>query len=147
MRRWRRRHPSADVARQIGDLWKRALGAVAATGYRVDPALTPLEQAQAVAPRLPVAARPLKSLAAVATAATFAPPDEVAELVQMQIAGEPGPRRWCRQVERIAADSMTAGGRLRRYFTVWTLSAAPGPPGFSRRSRGCRRDGRRRARR
>jgi len=109
VRRWRRRHPSPDIARQTSDLWNRAIGAVAATGYRVDPALTPLEQAQAVAPRLPVA-----------TAATFAPPDEVAELVQMQIAGEPGPRRWCRQVERIATDSMTAGGRVRRYFTVWT---------------------------
>ncbi|MET0323748.1 MAG: DUF3488 and transglutaminase-like domain-containing protein [Ilumatobacteraceae bacterium] len=120
VRRWRRRHPSADVARQTSDLWKRAIGAVAATGYRVDPALTPIEQANAVAPRLPVAARPLKSLAAVATAATFAPPDEVAELVPMQIPGEPGPRRWCRQVERIATDSMTVGGRIRRYFTVWT---------------------------
>jgi transglutaminase-like putative cysteine protease len=120
VRRWRRRHPSPDLARQTSDLWDRAIGAVAATGYRVDPALTPLEQAQAVAPRLPVAARPLKSLAAVATAATFAPPDEVADLVQMQIAGEPGPRRWCRQVERIATDSMTAGGRVRRYFSVWT---------------------------
>ena len=76
--------PRADVARQISDLWNRALGAVEATGLRVDPALTPLEQARAVAPRLPVAARPLKSLAAVATAATFAPPDEVAELVAPQ---------------------------------------------------------------
>ncbi len=33
VRRWRRRHPSADVARQIADLWERALGAVA--GHRV----------------------------------------------------------------------------------------------------------------
>ena len=89
-------------------------------GFRLDPTLTPLEQARAAAPRLPVAARPLKSLAEVATAATYAPPDEVAELVQPMIAGEPGPRRWCRQVERVAADSMTAGGRLRRYFTVWS---------------------------
>ena len=50
VRRWRRRHPSADVARQIGDLWERALGAVEATGFRVDPTLTPLEQARAVGP-------------------------------------------------------------------------------------------------
>jgi hypothetical protein len=33
--------------------------------------------------------------------------------------GDPGPHRWCRQVERVAADYMTAGGRFRRYFTVW----------------------------
>ena len=81
--------------------------------------LTPLELARSAAPRLPVAARPLRSLAEVTTTATYAPPDEVEELVHPLIATEPGPRRWCRQVERIAADSMTTGGRLRRYFTVW----------------------------
>ena len=66
-----------------------------------------------------MAARPLKSLAEAATAATYATDEEVAHLGDAQAAGEPGPRRWCRQVERIAADSMTTGGRLRRYFTVW----------------------------
>ncbi len=71
------------------------------------------------APRLPVAARPLKSLAAVATAATYATPDEVAELAAPPHLGDPGPSRWCRQIEHIAADSMTTGGRIRRYFTVW----------------------------
>ena len=71
------------------------------------------------APRLPVAARPLKSLAAVATAATYATPDEVAELAAPHQPGEPGPSRWCRQIEHIAADSMTTAGRIRRYFTVW----------------------------
>ncbi len=120
VRRWRRRHPSADVARQVAVLWERALGAIQATGFRIDPTLTPVEQARAAAPRLPVAARPLRSLADVATAATYAPLEEVEELVQPMMAGEPGPRRWCRQVERVAADSMTAGGRLRRYFTVWS---------------------------
>jgi transglutaminase-like putative cysteine protease len=120
VRRWRRHHPPADVARHIGDLWRRALGALEATGFRVDPSLTPNEQARAAAPRLPVAARPLKSLAAVATAATYATPDEVAELTTPPHPGEPGPDRWCRQIEHIAEDSMTAGGRIRRYFTVWT---------------------------
>ena len=71
---WRRRHPNADLAGQMVDLWQRALGAVAATGYHPNPTLTPLEQARAAAPRLPVAARPLRSLAAVATAATTRPP-------------------------------------------------------------------------
>ncbi len=120
VRRWRRAHPSADVPRQIAALWRRALGAVEATGYRVDPTLTPLEQARAVSPRLPVAARPLRSLAEVATAATYATPDEIAHLADPQLTGEPGPRRWCRQVERIAEDAMTTSGRIRRYFTVWS---------------------------
>ena len=119
VRKWRRAHPPADPARQMTTLWRRALGAVEATGCRVDPTLTPLEQARAVSPRLPVAARPLKSLAEAATAATYATDEEVRHLGDAQAAGEPGPRRWCRQVERIAADSMTTGGKLRRYFTVW----------------------------
>jgi transglutaminase-like putative cysteine protease len=119
VRKWRRAHPPSDPARQMTTLWWRALGAVEATGCRVDPTLTPLEQARAVSPRLPVAARPLKALAEVATAATYATDEEVRHLGDGQAAGEPGPRRWCRQVERIAADSMTTGGKLRRYFTVW----------------------------
>jgi transglutaminase-like putative cysteine protease len=119
VRKWRRAHPPSDPARQMTTLWWRALGAVEATGCRVDPSLTPLEQARAISPRLPVAARPLKSLAEAATAATYATDDEVRHLGDGQAAGEPGPRRWCRQVERIAADSMTTGGKLRRYFTVW----------------------------
>jgi hypothetical protein len=55
----------------------------------------------------------------VATAATSAPTEEILPLADPHLTGEPGPRRWCRQVERIAEDSMTATGRLRRYFTVW----------------------------
>jgi hypothetical protein len=66
-----------------------------------------------------VAARPLRSLALAATAAAYAPPGEVESLVRPGHDGEPGPQRWCRQVERVAADSMTTGGRLRRYFTIW----------------------------
>src|SRR4051812_37287877 len=119
VRRWRRAHPPADVSRQMSTLWRRALGAVEATGCRIDSSLTPLEQARAVSPRLPVAARPLRSLAEVATAATYGTAEEVKRLADAQVAGEPGPRRWCRQVERIATDSMTTGGRLRRYFTIW----------------------------
>jgi transglutaminase-like putative cysteine protease len=119
VRWWRRRRPSADVARQMIDLWQRALGAVAATGFHPDPSMTPVEQARAAAPRLPVAARPLRSLAVVATAAAYAPPGEVESLIRPGHDGEPGPQRWCRQVERVAADSMTAGGRFRRYFTIW----------------------------
>ena len=119
VRWWRRRRPSADVAGQMIELWRRALGAVTATGFHPDPSLTPLEQARAAAPRLPVAARPLRSLASVATAAAFAPPGEVESLLHVDSEGEPGPQRWCRQVERVAVDYMTAGGRFRRYFTIW----------------------------
>jgi hypothetical protein len=103
----------------MADLWQRALGAVVATGFHADPSLTPLEQARAAAPRLPVAARPLRSLAVVATAAAYAPADQLESVIGPEHDGDPGPHRWCRQVERVAADYMTAGGRFRRYFTVW----------------------------
>jgi transglutaminase-like putative cysteine protease len=119
VRSWRRRHPHADAGRQMADLWQRALGAVVATGFHADPSLTPLEQARAAAPRLPVAARPLRSLAVVATAAAYAPTDQLESVIGPEHDGDPGPHRWCRQVERVAADYMTAGGRFRRYFTVW----------------------------
>ena len=69
--------------------------------------------------RLPVAARPLRSLAHLATQANFSPADEVALIEVPTAPGAGGPRRWCRQVERIATDSMTPGGRAKRYFTVW----------------------------
>ena len=120
VRQWRRAHPSADVARQISGLWRRAIGAVEATGCRIDPSLTPLEQVASIAPRLPMAARPLRSLAEITTAATYATDDDVAALAERQLSDDREPRRWCRQVELIAADSMTTGGRLRRYFTIWT---------------------------
>src|SRR5262249_32756792 len=50
VRRWRRAHPPSDVSKQMSNLWRRALGAVEATGCRIDPTLTPLEQARAVSP-------------------------------------------------------------------------------------------------
>lgn len=119
VRRWRRAHPHPDITKQISTLWRRALDAVEATGCRVDPSLTPLEQARAITPRLPVAARPLVSLAEAMTAATYGTEEERRRLADTPRPGEPGPQRWCRQVERIAEDSLTAGGRLLRYFTVW----------------------------
>jgi len=119
VRRWRRRHPDPDPSVQLNHLWMRALGAVEATGFRIDPSLTPIEQARAASPRLPVAARPLKSLAELTTQAVFSPAKDVGELEIPTRFAQGGPRRWCRQVERIAADSMTAPGRIKRYFTVW----------------------------
>ncbi|MGH9270957.1 MAG: transglutaminaseTgpA domain-containing protein, partial [Ilumatobacteraceae bacterium] len=119
VRRWRRRHPDPDPSVQLHHLWSRAIGAVEATGYRPNPSLTPIEQARAASPRLPVAARPLKSLAELTTQAVFSTATDVAQLKVPATFAEGGPRRWCRQVERIAADSMTAAGRVKRYFTVW----------------------------
>ena len=118
VRWWRRTHPSPT---RVPDDDPVAACPRGRRGHRLPHRPVGLSRwsRPAISPRLPVAARPLKSLAEVATAATYATDEEVAQLATAEIAGEPGPRRWCRQVERIAADSMTTGGRIRRYFTVW----------------------------
>ncbi len=119
VRRWRRRPPAGRPGPADDDLWWRALGAVEATGCRVDPTLTPIEQARAVSPRLPVAARPLKSLAEVATAATYATDEEVAAPRRRPGRRRAGPAPVV-PPGRAHRRRLDDGGRpLRRYFTVW----------------------------
>jgi transglutaminase-like putative cysteine protease len=119
-RRVRRGHAAGDAAVRIAELWARARRAVeSTTGTRLDPTLTPLEQARAAAPRLPVAAQPLRALAEVATAATYAPPGELLDAGIEAHDPHQGPLQWCHEIERAAADTLTPAGRVRRYFTDW----------------------------
>ena len=121
VRRWRRAPPE----RRRGAPDRRAVapGARRASrrpGCRIDPTLTPIEQARADRP----------------APAGRGPPAEVAgrgrdrgDVRTARRGRRAGRRRRPRraaaasagagQVERIADDSMTTGGRLRRYFTVW----------------------------
>ncbi len=120
-RRLRRGHAAGDPAGRIAELWARARRAVeSATGTTFNPALTPLEQARAASPRLPVAAQPLRALAEVATAATYAPPGELTDAGIEAHDPAQGPLRWCHEIERAATDHLSAAGRVRRYFTQWT---------------------------
>ena len=81
VRRWRRRHPDPDVARRSTDLWTRALGAVEATGFRADP-IADADRAGARGGAPPAGGGPTAEVAGRADhAATFAPADEVAELI------------------------------------------------------------------
>ena len=75
VRRWRRRRraPITDPAHALLELWDRALRALAAIGFRSDPALTPIEVSERAAVAFPAVGDPLHSLAVVATVASYAP--------------------------------------------------------------------------
>lgn len=115
----RRRRTHLDTADQVVELWHRAMRAVESAGVHLDPALTPAEQARAASPRIPVAGQPLRALADAATAAAYASPEQLEDLHLATDDPARGPLRWCHQVEEVAIDSLTSGGRARRYFTVW----------------------------
>jgi hypothetical protein len=118
VRRWRRRRrgPITDPVHALLELWDRALRALGAMGFRGDPTQTPIEVSDRAATVYPGVAGPLHELAVVATAASFAPQDDVAE---MAAADRNGPHDWCETIESIAEESLGLRSRLRRYFTVW----------------------------
>jgi Domain of unknown function (DUF4129) len=123
VRRWRRRRraPITDPAHALLELWDRALRALSAIGIRSDPALTPIEVSERAADSFPAVAVPLRSLADVATAAAYAPADQVRALADADRHGHghEGPHGWCALVEDTVEDSLSLRERLKRYFTVW----------------------------
>ncbi len=121
VRRWRRRQHTAitDPAHALVDLWDRALQALAFTGFRPDPALTPLEQSVRGARSFPALAAPLHDLAEVATAATYASSGEVSHLADESVHSDNGPYEWCAFIEDSVEQTLSIPERLRRYFTVW----------------------------
>jgi hypothetical protein len=123
VRRWRRRRraPITDPAHALLELWDRAMRALAAIGFRSDPTLTPIEVSERAAVTFPAVASPLRQLADVATAASYAPPPEVVELADADrhAHGHDGPHGWCALVEETVENSLSLPERLRRYFTVW----------------------------
>jgi transglutaminase-like putative cysteine protease len=123
VRRWRRRRraPITDPAHALLELWDRAMRALAAIGFRSDPTLTPIEVSERAAVTFPAVASPLRLLADVATAASYAPPPEVVELADADrhAHGNDGPHGWCALVEETVENSLSLPERLRRYFTVW----------------------------
>ncbi|MFV0309728.1 MAG: transglutaminaseTgpA domain-containing protein [Desertimonas sp.] len=120
IRRLRRQRRAADPAQHITELWGRARHlAEASTGDRLDPTHTPLEQASDLAPRLPAAAQPLRSLAEAATTAAYGPPGALAGTGWDRIEVGDGPDQWCHEIEEIATDAMSTSVRVREYFTNW----------------------------
>jgi hypothetical protein len=123
VRRWRRRRhgPITDPVHALLELWDRALRALAAMGFRGDPTQTPIEVSDRAATVFPGVAAPLHELAVVATAATFAPRDDVAQIAATgwDATDHNGPHDWCQTIESVVEESLGLRARIKRYFTVW----------------------------
>ena len=120
-RRWRRRHLGGRSDQHVAALWDRTVRAVEIVGVPCPPSSTPTEIADAAAPRLAVAARPLRSLADVVTATAYAAPGQF-DPTEVRRTGSSvltDADRWCRQVEEVAIDAMTPTERIRRHFSTW----------------------------
>jgi hypothetical protein len=83
--------------------------------------MTPREWATATGAQLPVAARPMASLAEIVDRVSFAPPGSI----DLERSGSYGStlrhdcELWSNQVSRIAGDTQTTPQRVKRYFTDW----------------------------
>ncbi len=121
-RRWRahqaRGHGSADRIRWA---WVHATIAAEHAGVTGQRSMTAREWASATANQLPVAARPMRSLAEVVDRVTFAR----AESIDLDRPGTFGSSMthdcelWSQQICRIAADTLNTRQRVRRYLTDW----------------------------
>lgn len=119
---WRRRSSrSLSPAERVQAAWSRALEAAEQAGVGGTPAMTPREWAMATATQLPVAARPMSSLADVVDRVSFAPPGSI----DLERSGAYGStlrhdcELWSNQVDRIAGDTLTRRRRVKQYFTDW----------------------------
>jgi transglutaminase-like putative cysteine protease len=112
-----RREPPAERVRAA---WSRALTAVEAAGVAGRDSMTASEWAAATSARLPVAARPMASLARVVDQISFGPPGTV-DLEREGMLGWTLGRDcelWSAQVSDIAQDEMSVVQRIKRYFAV-----------------------------
>jgi transglutaminase-like putative cysteine protease len=110
--------PDARVRRA----WWRAIDAVRRAGVETTPAMTPRQVASATGRVLPVAARPMWSLAETIDLVMFGSPGSI-DLETVGPYGSSVARdcaTWARQIEEVADETMTPRDRLRRYFTVWS---------------------------
>ena len=110
-----------DPADRVIAAWRRARGSAERAGVAGSSAMTPREWAEATAARLPVAARPMSSLATVVDRITFAPPGAVDLEHAGTLGGDLGHdcELWADQVSRVAVDTLTPAQRVREYFTDW----------------------------
>jgi transglutaminase-like putative cysteine protease len=122
VRWWRRRTGHAlDPADRVHAAWNRARHAAEEAGVGGTAAMTPHEWASATAVALPVAARPMSSLAEIVSRVAFAPPGSF----DLERTGAYGStlrhdcELWSNQVDRIANDTLTTRQRIRRYFFDW----------------------------
>jgi transglutaminase-like putative cysteine protease len=112
---------SHGAAERIQVAWSRARTAAELAGVVGRPSMTANEWAAATAAELPVAARPMRSLAEIVDRVDYGRPGSV----DLEHVGAFGATMghdcelWSRQVDRIAGDTLTPLQRVRHYFTDW----------------------------
>ena len=120
VRRLRRAHYQGRVE-QIVAAWQRAQAAATRAGVPGSAAMTTRQWAIATAIVLPVAARPMQSLAEAVDQVTFARPDSV-DTDHAGMFGETlgdDCELWSEQVVRVADDLLTKRQKVVRWFTEW----------------------------
>jgi transglutaminase-like putative cysteine protease len=114
VRRWRRRAARHHgPGERVGAAWSRACRSALRAGVDGRPSMTSREWAAATATHLPVAARPMLSLADAVDRFEFARPDAIASNASLGRDCE----LWAEQISRIAADTLTNRERAKVYFT------------------------------
>ena len=112
---WNRRSARQQGTQQRVNLaWQHACRAAARAGVDGTPAMTSREWAAATAHKLPVAARPMASLAAVVDRVGYSRPESI-EPHRANTYGRDC-ELWSDQVTRIATDTLTSSERMRQYF-------------------------------
>jgi transglutaminase-like putative cysteine protease len=119
IRRARARRATQTADRQLAYLWNRSVRALGDAGVPLSSSDTPLETATATARRLPIAARPVNSLAEVVTEAMYRPEGTTGYDVVRSYGSSTllDCRTWTRQIERAVNDSISVADRTVRYFT------------------------------
>lgn len=113
-----RSHGSAE---RVQHAWTRALSSAEQAGVIGRDSMTSIEWALATGNQLPVAARPMRSLANMVDLVTYSPPGSI----DLDQAGTYGAtlghdcELWSDQVSRVASDEMSPIRKIRRYFTTW----------------------------
>lgn len=116
-----RRGRTAGRVEQIVAAWDRARAAATRAGVAGAPSMTARQWAMATANTLPVAARPMASLADAVDRVTFAPPGTI-DVDRTGSFGETlgdDCELWSDQVVRIADDLLSRRQKVVRYFTEW----------------------------
>ncbi len=123
VRRWRsrtrRRHATPD---RVAAAWRRACRDVRRAGVAGEVSMTTHEWADATAHHLPVAARPMASLADLVDRIEYSRPgtydaDDGSHGVRGTVGTEC--ELWASQVGRIAVDTLPATRKAARHFTEW----------------------------
>jgi transglutaminase-like putative cysteine protease len=116
-----RSYRTLNGADRVQMAWARARSAAEQAGVPALPSMTAKEWASTTAAQLPVAARPMRSLADMMDLATYAPPGNIDFDRKGAFGSTIGHdcELWSDQVTRIAVDMLTPWQRVRRYFTTW----------------------------